>query len=71
MKNILIGFTVLILYFKKIKGTVKNIPPTMMTDQFGMLGFLSAYRGMQVNPTLATLAIGQDPVNMGLGMNNQ
>ncbi|VDK77464.1 unnamed protein product [Litomosoides sigmodontis] len=52
-------------------GTVKNIPPTMMTDQFGMLGFLSAYRGMQVNPTLATLAIGQDPVNMGLGMNNQ
>ncbi|VBB31200.1 unnamed protein product [Acanthocheilonema viteae] len=52
-------------------GTVKNIPSTMMTDQYGMLGFLSAYRGMQVNPALATLAIGEDPINMGLGMNNQ
>lgn len=43
----------------------------MLTDQYGMLGFLSAYRAMQVNPALAKLAIGEDPVNMGLGMNNQ
>lgn len=42
-----------------------------MTDQFGMLGFLSAYRGMNVDPNLAALAIGEDPVNMGLGMNSQ
>ncbi|CAG9534739.1 unnamed protein product [Cercopithifilaria johnstoni] len=53
-------------------GTAKNIPSsTLMTDQYGMLGFLSAYRGMQIHPALATLAIGEDPANMGLGMNNR
>ncbi|VDM09179.1 unnamed protein product [Wuchereria bancrofti] len=52
-------------------GTVTNIPPNMLTDQFGMIGFLSAYRAMPLDPTLATLTIGEDPVNMGLGMNSK
>ncbi|EFO18915.2 NOT2/NOT3/NOT5 family protein [Loa loa] len=51
-------------------GTVTNIPPTMVADQFGMIGFLSAHRGMQFDPKLATLTVGEDPVNMGLGMNS-
>lgn len=57
--------------FEKIKGIVTNIPPTMMTDQFGLAGFLSAYRGIDGNPSISTLNIGEDPISMGFGMNSE
>ncbi|MCP9261575.1 hypothetical protein DINM_004926 [Dirofilaria immitis] len=52
-------------------GTMTNIPPSMMTDQFGILGFLAAYRGMHVNPNIAPLVIGQNAELIGLGMNSE
>ncbi|VDP19489.1 unnamed protein product [Onchocerca flexuosa] len=52
-------------------GTVTNIPPNMMTDQFGMLGFLAAYRGMRFNPNIASIIIGEKAELLGLGMNSK
>ncbi|KAK6103150.1 NOT2 / NOT3 / NOT5 family protein [Brugia pahangi] len=52
-------------------GTVTNIPSTMLTDQFGMVGYLSAYRGMQLDSALSTVLIGEDPLEIGLGMNSK
>ncbi|VIO93176.1 NOT2 / NOT3 / NOT5 family protein [Brugia malayi] len=52
-------------------GTVTNIPSTMLTDQFGMIGYLSAYRGMQLDSALSTVLIGENPLEIGLGMNSK
>ncbi|OZC11894.1 hypothetical protein X798_01075 [Onchocerca flexuosa] len=50
--------------------TMTNIPPTMLTDQFGMAGLLAAYRGMYLEPNIALLVIGEKAELMGLGMNS-
>ncbi|VDO25191.1 unnamed protein product [Onchocerca flexuosa] len=51
--------------------TMTNIPPTMLTDQFGMAGLLAAYRGMYLEPNIALLVIGEKAELMGLGMNSE
>uniref|UniRef100_A0A8R1XLE3 NOT2_3_5 domain-containing protein n=1 Tax=Onchocerca volvulus TaxID=6282 RepID=A0A8R1XLE3_ONCVO len=52
-------------------GTMTNIPPTMLTDQFGMAGLLAAYRGMYLEPNIAPLVFGEKAELMGLGMNSE
>uniref|UniRef100_A0A915PV69 NOT2/NOT3/NOT5 C-terminal domain-containing protein n=1 Tax=Setaria digitata TaxID=48799 RepID=A0A915PV69_9BILA len=54
-----------------IPSAVSNVSPNVMTDQYGMAGFLAFYRASQADPSLASLPIGENVENLGLGMNSQ
>lgn len=41
-----------------------------MNDQFGMLGLLSFIRGIEKDPSIVTLSLGQDLTNIGLNLNS-
>ncbi|CAG0879234.1 unnamed protein product [Cyprideis torosa] len=51
-------------------GRISNIPPGIMTDQFGMLGLLTFLRNKDSNPNLSSLALGQDLTQLGLNLNS-
>ena len=52
-------------------GTVKNIPPSMVTDQFGMIGLLTFIRAAETDPNLVSLALGADLTTLGLNLNSE
>lgn len=53
-----------------ISGKVTNIPPTMVKDQFGMVGLLTFIRAAETDPNLVSLALGQDLTTLGLNLNS-
>ena len=52
-------------------GTVKNIPSSMVTDQFGMIGLLTFIRAAETEPHLVSLALGADLTTLGLNLNSE
>lgn len=50
-------------------GRVTNIPPGMVTDQFGMVGLLTFIRAAETDPKLVSLALGSDLTTLGLNLN--
>lgn len=50
-------------------GTVKNIPPTMLNDQFGMAGLITFLRAIENDSGLVALALGNDLTALGLNLN--
>uniref|UniRef100_A0A1I7YH99 NOT2_3_5 domain-containing protein n=1 Tax=Steinernema glaseri TaxID=37863 RepID=A0A1I7YH99_9BILA len=50
-------------------GTVTNIPPTMLADQFGMAGLLTFIRAIDSDRSIIQLALGSDLTNLGLNIN--
>lgn len=53
-----------------LDGKVTNIPPSMVKDQFGMIGLLTLIRAAETEPLLTQLAIGQDLTHLGLNLNS-
>ena len=51
-------------------GTVSNIPPGMVVDQFGMVGLLTFIRAAETDPNLVALAPGIDLTTLGLNLNS-
>ncbi|KAL3080252.1 hypothetical protein niasHT_039115 [Heterodera trifolii] len=51
-------------------GRVTNIPPAMLTDQFGMAGLLTFLRTIEGAPSIVGLALGHDLTNLGLNLNS-
>ena len=54
-----------------ISGLVTNIPPSMVTDQFGMIGLLTFIRAAETDPNLVSLALGADMMMLGLNLNSE
>ena len=54
-----------------ISGLVTNIPPSMVTDQFGMIGLLTFIRAAETDPNLVSLALGADLTTLGLNLNSE
>lgn len=52
-------------------GLVTNIPPSMVTDQFGMIGLLTFIRAAETDPNLVSLALGADLTTLGLNLNSE
>ncbi|TRY73112.1 hypothetical protein TCAL_05551 [Tigriopus californicus] len=52
-------------------GSVKNIPSSMVTDQFGMIGLLTFIRAAETDPNLVSLALGADLTTLGLNLNSE
>ena len=50
---------------------MKNIPPSMVTDQFGMIGLLTFIRAAETDPNLVSLALGADLTTLGLNLNSE
>lgn len=51
-------------------GLVTNIPPTMVNNQYGMIGLLTFIRAAESDPNLVSLAMGQDLTALGLNLNS-
>ena len=51
-------------------GTVTNIPPSMVTDQFGMIGLLTFIRAAETDQHLVSLALGADLTSLGLNLSS-
>jgi CCR4-NOT transcription complex subunit 2 len=51
-------------------GRVTNIPPGMVTDQFGMVGLLTFIRAAESDQNLVSLALGTDLTTLGLNLNS-
>lgn len=51
-------------------GTVKNIPASMLNDQFGMAGLLTFLRAIESDPAIVALALGHDLTTLGLNLNS-
>lgn len=52
-------------------GLVTNIPASMVTDQFGMIGLLTFIRAAETDPNLVSLALGADLTTLGLNLNSE
>jgi hypothetical protein len=52
-------------------GLVTNIPNSMVTDQFGMIGLLTFIRAAETDPNLVSLALGADLTTLGLNLNSE
>lgn len=50
---------------------MKNIPNSMVTDQFGMIGLLTFIRAAETDPNLVSLALGADLTTLGLNLNSE
>eukprot|EP00096_Caligus_rogercresseyi_P012784 TRINITY_DN5469_c0_g1_i1.p1 TRINITY_DN5469_c0_g1~~TRINITY_DN5469_c0_g1_i1.p1 ORF type:complete len:515 (-),score=154.59 TRINITY_DN5469_c0_g1_i1:310-1854(-) len=51
-------------------GMVRNIPSSMVTDQFGMIGLLTFIRAAETDPNLVSLALGAELTTLGLNLNS-
>lgn len=51
-------------------GKVTNIPSSMVSDQFGIVGLLTFIRAAETDPNLVSLALGQDLTALGLNLNS-
>ena len=60
-----------ILTYHRILGRVTNIPQSMVTDQFGMIGLLTFIRAAETDPNLVSLALGADLTTLGLNLNSE
>lgn len=49
-------------------GRVTNIPSSMVTDQFGMIGLLAFLRAAETDPNLASVTFGTDLTALGLNL---
>lgn len=49
-------------------GRVTNIPASMVTDQFGMIGLLAFLRAAETDPNLASVTFGTDLTALGLNL---
>lgn len=49
-------------------GRVTNIPQSMVTDQFGMIGLLAFLRAAETDPNLASVTFGTDLTALGLNL---
>lgn len=49
-------------------GHVTNIPSSMVTDQFGMIGLLAFLRAAETDPNLASVTFGTDLTALGLNL---
>lgn len=52
-------------------GRVTNIPSSMVTDQFGMIGLLAFLRAAETDPNLASVTFGTDLTALGLNLTAQ
>ncbi|XP_065720547.2 uncharacterized protein [Drosophila suzukii] len=52
-------------------GKFTNIPPTMLSDRFGMIGLLSAMRSTHTDPGATQLVFGEDLTTYGLDLTAQ
>jgi hypothetical protein len=52
------------------KGRIKNVPPNMMLDQFGMIGLLAYLRSAEKEKDFYALALGTDLTALGLNLNS-
>lgn len=53
-----------------ISGTVTNIPPGMLTDQYGIAGMLAFLHHAETDPAIVSMALGYDLNNLGLNLNS-
>lgn len=60
-------FFILILCFS---GVVSNIPPGMLTDQYGIAGMLAFLRTIENEPSILGMALGYDLTHLGLNLNS-
>jgi CCR4-NOT transcription complex subunit 2 len=51
-------------------GRIKNVPPTMLLDQFGIVGLTSYLRLADKDKDFVTLAVGNDLTALGLNLNS-
>lgn len=51
-------------------GHIKNVPPTMLLDQYGMAGLLSYIKSADKDKDLFMLATGNDLTALGLNLNS-
>ncbi|CAK8676616.1 CCR4-NOT transcription complex subunit 2-like [Clavelina lepadiformis] len=51
-------------------NTIKNIPNTMLIDQFGIAGLFAFIKAAETDPTLVHLALGNDLTTLGLNLNS-
>ena len=52
-------------------GLVTNIPPSMVKDQFGLIGVLTFIRAAQSDPNLVSLAMGANLQMEGMNVNSE
>lgn len=51
-------------------GRIKNVPPNMLLDQFGMVGLLAYLRSAEKEKDFFALALGTDLTALGLNLNS-
>lgn len=51
-------------------NTVKNIPNSMLKDQYGIVGLLAFIKAAETEPALTHLALGTDLTTLGLNLNS-
>jgi len=51
-------------------NTIKNIPGSMLTDQYGIVGLFAFIKAAETDPTLVHLALGNDLTTLGLNLNS-
>jgi hypothetical protein len=51
-------------------GRIKNVPPNMLLDQFGMVGLLAYLRSADKEKDFFALALGTDLTALGLNLNS-
>ncbi|RNA34246.1 CCR4-NOT transcription complex subunit 2 isoform X4, partial [Brachionus plicatilis] len=51
-------------------GRIKNVPPNMLLDQFGIVGLLAYLRSADREKDIYTLALGTDLTALGLNLNS-
>jgi len=51
-------------------NTVKNIPKSMLRDQYGIVGLLAFIKAAETTPPLTHLALGTDLTTLGLNLNS-
>lgn len=51
-------------------NSIKNIPRSMLTDQYGVVGLLAFIKAAESDPTLVHLALGNDLTTLGLNLNS-
>ena len=49
---------------------MKNVPPNMLLDQFGMVGLLAYMKSDREKENCAILALGSDLTALGLNLNS-
>ena len=51
-------------------GRIKNVPPNMLLDQFGMIGILACIKAVDREKEFFNLALGFDLTALGLNLNS-